>query len=171
MIDRSKSIIPDVDAIVCLLDETIAESLNSHDTYKVKSLFSQLWKLNHSENSSTELLEEILEKIYNAQSHVSSIVIANKIQAFIKENKSLKSSNTGQFNIKPFIAEGINCNLLQSDGKGWQKGKLKICFSFTPEENEPAPIQKEPIETHSSPLDEIRQLANELASVGSIEQN
>ncbi len=66
---------------------------------------------------------------------------------------------------------GTSVSLLQPDGKGWQKGKLKICFEFTPEEPEPIAIHDNPVETHSSPLDEIRQLSNELALVGSIEQN
>ncbi|MCY7369099.1 MAG: hypothetical protein LH474_13215, partial [Chamaesiphon sp.] len=67
--------------------------------------------------------------------------------------------------------DGLKCNLLQPDGKGWQKGKLKICCEFIPEEPEPIVIQDKPAKTHSSPLDEIRQLSNELASVGLIEQN
>ena len=67
------------------------------------------------------------------------------------------------------LMDGTNISLLQPDGKGWQKGKLKICFEFTPEEPEPIAIIAKPIETHSSPLDEIRQLSNELASA--TEQN
>ena len=69
------------------------------------------------------------------------------------------------------LMDGTNVRLLQADGKGWQKGKLKICFEFIPEESEPITTQDKPISTQFSPLDEIRQLANELASVGSIEQN
>ena len=65
----------------------------------------------------------------------------------------------------------MTCNLLQPDGKGWQKGKLKICFEFTPEEAELVSTQDKPVVTHSSPLDEIRQLSNDLTSMISLEQN
>ena len=65
----------------------------------------------------------------------------------------------------------MTCNLLQPDGKEWQKGKLKICFEFTPEEAELVSTQDKPVATHSSPLDEIRQLSNDLTSMISIEQN
>ncbi len=60
---------------------------------------------------------------------------------------------------------------MQPDGRGWQKGKLKICFEFIPEEPESVAMQSKSVETNSSPLDEIRQLANELASATATEQN
>ena len=46
-----------------------------------------------------------------------------------------------------------------------------MCFEFIPEETEPLATQDKLVESHLSPLDEIRQLSNELVSVGSIEQN
>nr|WP_269744608.1 KGK domain-containing protein [Chamaesiphon minutus] len=58
------------------------------------------------------------------------------------------------------LVDGSMCNLLQPDGKGWQKGKLKLCFEFIPEEPEPVAAQQTSVEAHPSPLDEIRQLAN-----------
>ena len=69
------------------------------------------------------------------------------------------------------LTNGTNVLLLQPDGKGWQKGKLKLCFEFIPEELAPIATQEPPAEIHSSPLDEIRQLSNELASIVSLEQN
>ncbi len=173
MIDRSKPISPDADAIILLLDETITESLNSHDTYKVKSLFHQLWKLNHTSSYDNhreiKILEEVIEKVY---AHgIQNSEIAQQIDKFVRENKNKTSNTTDPSTIEPFFAEGANCNLLQPDGKGWQKGKIKICFEFIPEENESVETQSDSVETHCSPLDKIRQLSNELASVGSIEQN
>ena len=58
-----------------------------------------------------------------------------------------------------------------SQTSSYQKSFEPEEYEFTPEEPEPIAIQDNPVEAHSSPLDEIRQLANELASVGSIEQN
>jgi hypothetical protein len=66
------------------------------------------------------------------------------------------------------LLDGTNVLLLQPDGKGWQKGKLKLCFEFIPEENESIIIEKKSVEIHSSPLDEIRQLSNELTSIASL---
>ena len=73
--------------------------------------------------------------------------------------------------INNVLLSGVNCDLLQLDGKGWQKGKLKICFEFIPEEPELVSTQDKPVATHSSPLDEIRQLSNDLTSMISLEQN
>jgi KGK domain len=57
---------------------------------------------------------------------------------------------------------GTNISLLSPDGKGWQKGKLKICFEFTPEESKSIVKEEESVEIQCSSLDEIRQLANNL---------
>ena len=176
MTDLSKQIIIGADTIVCLLDEEIIESLNSHDTYKVKSLFNQLWKLDRTEKSvnlaAKKILEKILKKVYYNNTENSEI--AKEIHTFIRSSSD-KSTNAIQSfdidDIEPFIAEGVNCNLLQPDGKGWQKGKLKLCFEFTPEEPEAIATQATPVEAQSSPLDEIRQLSNELTSMTATEQN
>jgi hypothetical protein len=162
MNDKSKQIIPNANDVICLLDETITESLNSHDTYKATSLFSQLWKLNYRENTTIGLLEEVLEKVYHNQSNISNSTLAKKIQEFIK-NKGTNSNHKELSTIKPFFTDGVNCNLLQPDGKGWQKGKLRICFEFTPESNENlVAIPDNSVKMPESPLDKIRQLTNSL---------
>jgi KGK domain len=176
MIDQSKQVIPDADDIVCLLDEAMIEFLNSHDTYKAKSLFQALWKLNRCNNSNSstvEILEEVLEKVYHNQSNINNSTLAKKIETFVKENKGMGiiPNTTKPFMIKPFFTEGVNCNLLQPDGKGWQKGRLKMCFEFIPDEPAPVVIKSKIVDTNSSPLDEIRQLSNELASATATEQN
>jgi hypothetical protein len=57
---------------------------------------------------------------------------------------------------------GTNISLLSLDGKGWQKGKLKICFEFIPEEEKSPTIKENSLTGQYSSLDEIRQLANSL---------
>jgi KGK domain len=162
MNDKPKQIIPNENDVICLLDKTITESLDSHDTYKATSLFGQLWKLNYKENTTIGLLEEVLEKVYHNQSNISNSTLAKKIQEFIK-NKGTNSNDREISTIKPFFTEGVNCNLLQPDGKGWQKGKLRICFEFTPENNENLVMaQDNSVKTPESSLDEIRQLTNSL---------
>lgn len=166
MNDKSKQITPDADDVICLLDKTITESLNSHDTYKAKSLFNQLWKLNYKENTTVGLLEEVLEKVYHNQSNISNSTLAKKIQEFIK-NKGTSPNHRELSIVKPFFTEGVNCSLLQPDGKGWQKGKLKIRFEFTLEEDNSMITEPNPVTMQRSSLDEIRQLTDSL----SINQN
>jgi hypothetical protein len=36
--------------------------------------------------------------------------------------------------IKQWLAEGTECKLLSPKGGGWQKGKIRICFEFIPDE-------------------------------------
>jgi KGK domain len=68
-----------------------------------------------------------------------------------------------QPSITNIFASGTNVLLLALDGKGWQKGKLKMCFEFIPEEDAPNPVpsQTNLVESTQSPLDEIRKLTVE----------
>jgi KGK domain len=83
----------------------------------------------------------------------------DKIEAFIKNNTIIENKEIA---IIELFEDGIDCNLLQPDGKGWQKGKLTMCFQFTPEESESILTKEKSTEINHSPLDEIRQLANSL---------
>jgi Glu-tRNA(Gln) amidotransferase subunit E-like FAD-binding protein len=173
MNDLSKQIILGTDTIVCLLDEEIIESLNSHETYKAKSLFNQLWKLDRTESSinldAIEVLEKVLKKVY--RNNIENSELAKEIDTFLRSSSDKNPNVVQSFtmdNIDPFINKGVNCNLLQPDGKGWQKGTLKLCFEFTPEENESIVTEEKLPETNTSPLDEIRQLSNELTSMTSL---
>jgi KGK domain len=115
---------------------------------------------------STDQLNLMYEKIRIDRRYGSS----NFIKTIFLETTagSVKSVQS----VANILIDGTNVSLLQPDGKGWQKGKIKLCFEFIPEEDEPIATQEKPVESHSSPLDEIRQLANELTSMTSaIEQN
>jgi KGK domain len=114
---------------------------------------------------STDQLNIMYEKIridrrYGSSDFIKTIFLETTAGSV----KSVKS-------VANILIDGTNISLLQPDGKGWQKGKLKLCFEFIPEEDEPTSTQEKPVESHSSPLDEIRQLSNELTSMASIEQN
>ena len=114
---------------------------------------------------STEQLNLLYEKIRIDRRYGSSDFIKTIfLETTVKSIQSVKS-------VANILMDGTSISLLQPDGKGWQKGKLKMCFEFIPEEPEPPAMQESLITAHLSPLDEIRQLATELASVGSIEQN
>ena len=163
MTDRSTKIIPDSQAVARCLDPEIVEILGSHSTFTV-----------------SELLEQIKQPI-------DPVLSKEKIDAIFTEARSNGSYSHGNFyndlqnailvedtdvaTLANILLDGTLCNLLQTDGKGWQKGKLKICFEFIPEEPELVSTQDKPVVTHSSPLDEIRQLSNDLTSMISLEQN
>ena len=117
---------------------------------------------------STDQLNLIYEKIRIDRRYGSSDFIKTIfLETIVKSVQSVQSVKS----VASILVDGTSISLLQPDGKGWQKGKLKICFEFIPEEPEPPATLEKPITAHFSPLDEIRQLATELASVGSIEQN
>jgi uncharacterized protein (DUF4415 family) len=163
MNDRSKQIIPDSQAVVRCLDPEMLELLDSHGTF---------------------VLSELLEQIKQPIDPVLSREKINAIFTEARSNGGYSNSNfyndlqnailvkdTNVATLATILLDGTLCNLLQTDGKGWQKGNLKICFEFTPEEPEPIAVQENSLEIHSSPLDEIRQLSNQLASAKSTEQN
>lgn len=55
-------------------------------------------------------------------------------------------------NLRLFPVFIDKCEVLQQDGKGWKKGRIKICFEFIPDE--PDPEEETEIQTKS--LDDFR---------------
>jgi KGK domain len=163
MTDRTKQIIPDSEAVARCLDPKILEIFGSHGTFTVSELLEQLKEPIEPEFS----LEKINAIFTEARSNgnYSHGNFYNDLQ------KAILFQDNNVATIANILLNGTLCKLLQPDGKGWQTGKLKICFEFIPEESDSLSAQEKLVETNSSPLDEIRQLSNELASVGSIEQN
>jgi KGK domain len=156
MTDRSKQIIPDTEAVARCFD----------GTFLISDLLANL----KMPADSQKIFINDLRKLHLElkQSGYSREYYLDKIEAFLRENTIAGTKNETSKNI---FEDDIICTLLEPNGKGWQKGKLKLCFEFIPEEIEHTITREKPAETHQSPLDEIRQLSNELASVGSIEQN
>jgi hypothetical protein len=78
-------------------------------------------------------------------------------------NGNALSEKHMQASLINILVEGANILLLSPEGKGWQKGKLKICFEFIPEETVPKTVSNQTgsIESTQSPLDEIRNLTIE----------
>jgi hypothetical protein len=158
MNDRSKQIIPDYQSVACCLDPEMLEILDSHGTFVISELLEML---KESRVDSIDFVEKaaFLEKLTSTitgvvqQGH-SQQYLMSKVSTFIKG--SILDPNKDNLKINNALLSGINCNLLQPDGKGWQKGKLKLCFEFIPEETEPVATQENPTETYPSPLDEIR---------------
>jgi KGK domain len=169
MLDRSKQIIPDLNAVVNFFDQEILKTLDSHTTFTTNELLEAIKVSGIDRTSFRDELRDIILK--STQSGHSKEVVLNKLITFIDGDKINENRYTSYEILRKALLKGTECTLLQADEKGWQKGKLNICFEFIPEEDEDVATQKATLETHTSPLDEIRQLSNELASVGSIEQN
>jgi KGK domain len=161
MLDQQ--IIPDSNSVVRCLDPKMLEILDSHGTFIISEILEKI----------KEPIDPIFskEKIYNIFDQSRTRGSYSKDAYYNDLKDAIVKNDTNTSTIINMLMNGTDCTLLQPDGKGWQKGKLKMCFEFIPEEAESLATQEKPVKTHSSPLDEIRQLATELASVGSIDQN
>ena len=169
MTDRSKQIIPDSQAVVSCFDPEILTVLDSHGTFTINELVKTIKMSGIDRTSFRNELKDLLSILHKEGNNVPSLL--SKLTAFVDGDEINESRYTSYEILRKALLNGTECTLLQPEGKGWQKGKLKICFEFIPEEDKPAATQEKLAETHSSPLDEIRQLSNELASGGSINQN
>lgn len=167
MTDRPKQIIPDSEAVARCLDGEMLEILDSHGTFVLSELLELLTEASHNHND-LELSKTITDIIFHEARSNGSY---SRDEFFNDLNQSITETDTTSIKIIKKLIDGTYCNLMQPDGKGWQKGKLKLCFEFIPEEPESVAIQENSVENHTSPLDEIRQLSNELASLASIDQN
>ena len=165
MTDRSTQIIPDSQAVARCLNPEMLEILGSHGTFVLSELLEML---KGSSVDPTSFRDELSDMIVTmTQRGHSTDYLFNKVVGFIETKELSVNKDILNEKIKESLLDGMTCNLLQPDGKGWQKGKLKICFEFIPEENDSVAIQPKPIKAQLSSLDEIRQLANELASTKS----
>ncbi len=79
-------------------------------------------------------------------------------------NDSVKKKKRDQKEVNNWWNEGIQCQVLTHEGKGWQNGKVRLTLEFCPDEpeieetsasNEPETPQPE------SPLDDLRQRINQ----------
>jgi KGK domain len=173
MIDQPKQIIPDSDAVARFIDRETLKTLDSSGTFVIGEL---LEKLKGSSNvdfvDRSAFIDKLISMIVNIMhSGHSREYLVNKVSTFIKGSEIDENKDISSRIINSALFDGMTCNLLQSDGRGWQKGTLKMCLEFIPEETEVVEMQKEIVKTRVSPLDEIRQLSNQIASVGSIEQS
>jgi KGK domain len=173
MTDQPKQIIPNSDAVARFIDRETLKTLDSSGTFVIGEL---LEKLKGSSNfdfvDRSAFIDKLISMIVNIMhSGHSREYLVNKVSTFIKGSEIDENKDISSRIINSALFDGITCNILQPDGRGWQKGKLKMCLEFIPEEPEPIVMQDKPIQTQPSPLDEIRQLSNQIASVGSIERN
>jgi hypothetical protein len=165
MNNQIQQIIPNSQAVASCLNPSVLDALDSHSTFTISELFEAIKLSDMNRTSYRNELRNMIEETQCLSLNVPSIW--SRLIAFL-DGDEIRENRLASYEIlREALLNGTECNLLQSDGKGWQKGELKICFEFIPEKNEPIITQENTIETTQSQLDEIRQLTNSLP----IEQN
>jgi KGK domain len=158
MNNQSKQIIPTSQTVARCIDEEIVEMLDSHSTFTIMELI-EIIKLSGVDRASYR--DELMSMI--AKGNLNHTPFQTELVSFIHGDKIKESKYTSYEILRKALLDGTECTLLQDDGKGWQKGKLKICLEFIPEDNEDLVIaQENSVKIAQSPLDGIRQLANSL---------
>ncbi|HBE18503.1 MAG TPA: KGK family protein [Cyanobacteria bacterium UBA11149] len=95
----------------------------------------------------SELLKAIITKIINTDNICTNA--ANSKRRHHQE-------------IHEWWDEGIDCEVLTCDGKGWQKGKVRLALEFIPDEPEVEEISvSNQLFLPESPLDDLRQMMND----------
>jgi KGK domain len=190
MANQYKQIIPDSQSVARLLDPDALKILGLHSTFTIEELFGEINQTSiHSLQASFFIrqikivsnygppdfyrdINNALKPLGKSMSEGESSLIFRKIRNdddytplnFFKDIATIASPKTETKSILDIFLSGANVSLLSLNGQGWQKGKLKICFEFIPEENELITMKEDVLETTRSPLDEIRQLANSLSN-------
>jgi KGK domain len=188
MNSQTTKIIVDSQAVIRCLDNSTTKVLGSHTTFTIDELIE---RINGKTDSviSLEKIDGILQRVrvsanygipsfqkeindnLSREADMLSLQEAQLFFSKIRQDRQYSSVDLleelfEKTAMNSFIS-GVTVSLLQPGLKGWQKGKLKICFEFTPEETESVVTQKITVENHHSPLDEIRQLVDS----SPIEQN
>jgi KGK domain len=146
MTNQPKQIIPDLQAVAHFL----------FGTFLISDLLEGIKAPIDDPESFINQLRELHLELKNGG--YSRDHYQDKVEVFIANNTIIEDEENVVIKL---FEDGIDCKLLQPDGKGWQKGKLRICFEFTPENNENLiAIPDDSVKMPESPLDEIRQLAN-----------
>jgi KGK domain len=147
MNERNKQIIPDSQAVARCLDKEILELLNSHATFTIDELLEKIKQYHFGELSGYNA--DLLFRKIRKDDNYGYLDFLNDLNHLINRNPNSKM-------IAETLVAGTKVVLLPPDGKGWQKGTLKICFEFIPEEIETVVTPEKQVETDRSPLDDIR---------------
>jgi KGK domain len=143
MTEAAKKIIADTNAVIRCLDP----ALSSHETFLASELLKVIMKKSASIIISEEELWNVFNNARNVGNYSATQFRRQVIKLITQESSTL---------INTLIEDGKDCSFLQPDGKGWQKGKIKLCFEFIPEEAEVGETVYKHEEIDRSPLDEIR---------------
>ena len=134
MTERSKQIIPDFQAVVSCFNPEILKILDSHSTFTINELLKTIKIAGIDRTSFRDELKILIAASQKEGHNIQSLM--SKLTTFVDGDKINESRYTSYEILRKALLDGTECTLLQPDEKGWQKGKLKICFEFIPEEDE-----------------------------------
>jgi KGK domain len=157
MTNQSKRIIPNPRSVTRFLDQDIINSLGSHNTFEVNDLLEIIKGENLDIHQSSFQFRVELASLINEipERGESKQYFLDKVERLVR-----KYGVDSNKEISQAFSAGVVCSLLEPDGQGWRKGKIRLCFEFIPEENTSVVVQEDSVKATQSPLDEIRQLAN-----------
>jgi hypothetical protein len=100
---------------------------------------------------SFELNDDDVLSMENPDFNTGRTFKVSELKAKVREFANAESKN-GYMNpkVKWFTLEGSKCDLLKTQGGGWQKGRLRFRLEFVPDE--PLPQEQE----DNSPLADLR---------------
>lgn len=105
--------------------------------------------------------QEVLSLEENNQFLLRQLMVTP--EQLLVQMKNVLASHGGyrsEVNMRHWLGEGMDCEVLKFGSKGWQQGKVRINISieFCPKEPE---IEEIPESTQpDSPLDDLRQMIN-----------
>ncbi|MEQ9367444.1 MAG: KGK domain-containing protein [Coleofasciculus chthonoplastes F3-SA18-01] len=79
-------------------------------------------------------------------------------------NDSVKKKRRDREEVNGWWNEGIQCQVLTHEGKGWQNGKVRLTLEFCPDDpeiEETSASNESDIPQPESPLDDLRQRINQ----------
>ena len=127
MTDRYTQIIPDAQAVACCLDPEMLEILGSHGTFILSELLEMIEGSTLDPTSFRELSDMIVTMTQRGHSRDH---LFNEIVGLIETKELSVNKDILNEKVKESLLDGMTCNLLQPDGKGWQKGKLKYALNL-----------------------------------------
>ncbi|BAZ06826.1 KGK domain-containing protein [Calothrix sp. NIES-3974] len=103
----------------------------------------------------------VKDKIYKTGKVIDNIIqsFKNKLYSNLNEYLVNQFDMKNIANLPELFDSGIECELLQTDGGGWQKGKIKIniTLEFIPDQPD---VTETAANSHLSPLDDLRNLTS-----------
>ncbi len=103
----------------------------------------------------------VKDRIYKIGKALDNIIqsFKNKLYSNLNDYLVNQFDMKNIANLPELFDSGIECELLQTEGGGWQKGKIKIniTFEFIPDQPD---VTETAANSHLSPLDDLRNLTS-----------
>ncbi len=133
-----------------MLDNFNSDNFNDNDVLSVKDKTFKISKVKNAiKNTFASLANKLHENLYSQDIKIEPVI-------YIDEKEVNNSLN--------WFNEGISCEVLKTDGQGWQSGKmrLKVTLEFISDQLEKKEVQEKESSTSQSPLNDLRVMINKL---------